>query len=77
MILAINGCDKIEPLQGHYSSVPGAEQLQSIEKKIVDLRRIFTDLSSIVPCSAATGWNLGMLSHEIAQLLARSEGVCF
>lgn len=77
VILAINGCDKIEPLQRHYSSVPSAEQLQSIEKKIVDLRRISPDLSSIVPCSAATGWNLGMLSEEIAQLLARSEGVCF
>ena len=77
VILAINGCDKIEPLQRQYSSVPSAEQLQSIEKKIVDLRRISPDLSSIVPCSAATGWNLGMLSEEIVQLLARSEGVCF
>lgn len=79
VILVINGCDKIEPLQRHYSRVPSEEQLQNIEHKIADLRRIFPDLPriSIVPCTATTGWNLGELSHEIARLLAHSEGVSF
>lgn len=77
VILAINGCDKIEPLQRHYSSAPSGEQLQNIEKKTADLRRIFPGLARIVPCSAATGWNLDVLSQEIAQLLAHSEGVSF
>lgn len=77
VILAINGCDKVEPLQRQYSNSLSREQLQSIESKIVDLRRIFPGLSRIVPCSAATGWNVDMLSQEIVQLLASSEGVCF
>ncbi|WPP46946.1 GTPase family protein [Pseudomonas sp. AN-1] len=77
VILALNGCDKIEPLQRRASVMPSHEQLQNIERKAADLRRLFPEMPRIVPCSAATGWNLDALSQEIARLLACSPGVAF
>lgn len=78
IILALNGCDKIEPLQrSGCSSAPSHAQLQNITRKIADLRSIFPGMPRVVPCSAATGWNLGVLSEQITQLLARSDGVSF
>jgi predicted GTPase len=77
VIFALNGCDKIEPLQRQHQASPSEEQLLNIERKIAAVRRTFSGHPSIVACSAATGWNVDKLSEAIVELLSDSEGVSF
>lgn len=77
VVIALNGCDKIEPLQRQYSQTPSSAQRQNIERKVADLHRLFPGMTNIVPCSAATGWNLDQLGEAIMRLMRRSQGVAF
>lgn len=75
LILALNSCDKAEPLQRNACLVPNSAQLHTIEAKTTSLRGLFPGVPSLVPCSAASGWNLDRLGEEIVFRLTRSEGV--
>lgn len=77
VILALNSCDKIEPLQRQDSRTPSSAQLLNIERKLAELRGLFPGVTSLVPCSAATGWNLDELGQAIMRLLRRDQGVAF
>ena len=77
VILALNGCDKTEPLQRQASPTPSRAPLLNIEAKVAGLRGLFPGVANIVPCSAATGWNLDELGEAIMRLLRRDPGMVF
>jgi predicted GTPase len=73
IILAINYCDKIEPINRSEQNRPTEKQLENIIKKIEQIRSMFGDSYNIIAYSAGTGWNISELSRNIA--LALKKGV--
>lgn len=69
VIFAINGCDKIEPLSRAQSDVPTDAQLESIQKKIADINRIFRPHNPVIAYSAHTGWGMDNLMSSIVDLV--------
>jgi len=75
VILALNGCDKIEPLSRKRESGPSEAQLRQVQEKLALLGQMFPGVRQIVPCCATPAWNLASLTHALAELLAQAPGV--
>lgn len=72
VIFALNCCDKIEPINRSKSVEPSPEQHQNINSKVNLIHKIFNPINSIVPYSAATGWNINKLADEIVRAVSCS-----
>ena len=73
IIIAMNYCDKIEPISRNMSIEPSVEQMRNITEKIDSIFPIFNPVNCIVPYSANTGWNMNRLAEEIVRVVSRSE----
>lgn len=65
VVIGLNCCDKIEPINRKQCFGPTAEQEKNINGKITFLREKFKPKNKIVPYSAATGWNINLLIDEM------------
>ncbi len=67
VLIGLNCADKIEPIDRYnYSKKPTQIQLQNIEKKIVDVSRIFNiHRNCIIPYSALERWNIDVLVNSM------------
>lgn len=72
VILALNCCDKIEPLPPRHYRHLSNEQHQAILQKIKCVEQIFPGTRTVVPCSAALSWNIDLLAQNISLTLADS-----
>lgn len=72
VILAINCCDKIEPISRIEQEEPTAEQMHGIHEKIHSVNKIFKPENKVIPYSAATGWNMNQLAAEIVNVVIDS-----
>jgi small GTP-binding protein len=75
VIFALNCCDKIEPINRSLSTEPSSAQMQNITKKIDSVSQLFQPVNSVIPYSAATGWNMNGLAEEIVRVVSNSEEV--
>jgi len=71
LILALNFCDKIEPISRQNSHTPTNEQIDNINKKIKHIESTFPKPRAIIPYCAATDWNLCDLEFEIVSALRK------
>lgn len=72
VILAINCCDKIEPISRIEQREPTAAQMESIHKKISTITNIFQPKNKVIPYSANTGWNMQNLAAEMIDVIIKS-----
>ena len=72
IIIAINQCDKIEPISRGGWDYPTVEQMKNIKSKIDFLQKKFNPYNKIIPYSASTGWNVNALAEEIVQVAINS-----
>lgn len=72
VILAINCCDKIEPISRIKQKEPTAAQMESIHKKISSISSIFKPENKVIPYSATTGWNMDKLATEMVDVVIKS-----
>lgn len=77
VLLAINCCDKIEPVSRKSGTEPTPAQMDNIAKKIDSLRKIFGQDTLIIPYSAQTGWNLDALAKGIVSTLRKNQDLHF
>lgn len=77
VILAVNCCDKIEPVTRKYSKKPSAEQMVNIEKKIQAIQKVFQPYNPVVPYSAEISWNLDALAEAIVGVAEKGGDVAF
>lgn len=77
VMLAINCCDKIEPVSRKAGTEPTPAQMDNIAKKIDSLRKIFGQDTLIIPYSAQTGWNLDALAKGIVSTLRKNQDLHF
>lgn len=75
VIIALNACDKIEPLNRQQRAGPSAEQLVQVRQKQNTLRTLFPGVHEIIPCCASPAWNLEHLTRSIASLLLSAPGI--
>ena len=69
-VIALNYCDKIEPVS-RCSVLPTNEQRCNINLKIRDISRTFNfPVTQILPYSAYTGWNIGALLYAMSGKLS-------
>lgn len=73
IILALNCCDKIEPISRSASIEPSLAQMQNITKKVDSVSSIFQPANKIIPYSAATGWNMNKLADAIVKVVSDSD----
>ena len=74
VMIALNCCDKIEPLPPRNFLHISNEQRKAIDQKVRSVKRKFPGLRAVVPCSAALSWNIDLLAENIAVVLADSTG---
>lgn len=72
VVLALNCCDKIEPINRRLPFVPTTEQLQNIDKKTEAVRKTFSPKNKVIPYSASAEWNLTGLSEEMLRVISLS-----
>ena len=72
VILAVNCCDKIEPISRIKQKEPTTAQMESIHKKISSINSIFKPENKVIPYSAATGWNMDKLATEMVDVVIKS-----
>lgn len=77
VIFALNCCDKIEPISRRASVEPSFEQSRNIDIKVKLIRELFKPVNPVVPYSAATGWNMNLLAHEIVVKILDSHMISF
>ncbi|KOR27796.1 hypothetical protein TI03_06145 [Achromatium sp. WMS1] len=69
VILGLNFCDKIEPINRNFSVAPTAMQMDNIAKKVNHIENIFQPSNRVVPYSAETGWNVSELTAKIVKIV--------
>jgi len=74
-VLALNCCDKIEPLNRHPVFYPSEEQMHNIERKIQSVKKQFDTPNTVVAYSAACEWNLDRLAAEMVRVISLSQGI--
>ena len=72
VIIAINQCDKVEPISRKTQKKPSSEQLNNIQEKIKFLQEKFQPTNKIIPYSAETGWNMSALADEMVNVAIKS-----
>lgn len=72
VIIALNCCDKIEPMPPRHHRHLSNEQYQAIFQKVEWIERLFPGIRTVVPCSTALSWNIDLLANNISQTLADS-----
>lgn len=77
VIIAVNGCDKIEPISRAFLEYPSPEQMANIEKKLNELQKIFKPHNPIIPYSAQTTWNLDALVDAIVMTAKKGGDIIF
>lgn len=75
VVIALNQCDKIEPVSRKTRQEPTTEQMQNIEEKIKFLQQKFKPENRIVPYSASTGWGMADLASEMVNAAVASEEI--
>lgn len=73
IILALNYCDKIEPISRNLSIEPSLVQMQNINQKVESVSSIFRPVNKIIPYSAVTGWNMNKLADAIVSVVSDSD----
>ena len=73
VIIAINQCDKIEPITRGTWKEPSEEQMENIKEKINFIKKKFQPRYEVIPYSASTGWNMNALAEEISKASLDSE----
>ncbi len=73
VLIVLNQCDKVEPL--HRKNSISAEQMNTIDRKIEQVRRAFSDILGVVPVSVAVDWNIDVLAKHIVRNLVYLPGV--
>lgn len=68
VIIAINQCDKVEPIGRGKWEAPTTEQMNNIQEKIRFLQKKFRPRHKIIPYSASTGWNM----HALAEVIVKA-----
>ncbi|MBK6999304.1 MAG: 50S ribosome-binding GTPase [Rhodoferax sp.] len=68
IVYALGQCDKIEPLDRKSDPAPTELQMQNSNKKIAEVKRVFSPVNAVVPYSATTQWNLHGLTSEIVRV---------
>lgn len=72
VIVAINQCDKVEPLTRGAWHKPTDDQMDNIQKKINFIQKNFQTMHNIIPYSASTGWNINSIAEEIVKATIKS-----
>lgn len=75
VIIALNFCDKIEPISRQALSEPTSEQMRNIEEKVRFIQNKFNPGGGVVPCSSGTGWNIQKLAQTITQGVKKSPAI--
>lgn len=75
VIIALNFCDKIEPISRQALSEPTPEQMRNIEEKVRFIQNKFNPGGGVVPCSSGTGWNIQKLAETITQGVLNSPAI--
>jgi len=75
LLLAMNFCDKIEPVNRSESTEPNMEQLLNIENKMERIAYIFNSVDRVIPYSSGTGWNMQLLAESIVRKVLESKFV--
>lgn len=75
VIIALNQCDKVEPVSRTLGKEPNVEQLENIQKKIRFLQKKFQPSTQIIPYSASTGWNMEALVNEMVRTALQSNNI--
>ncbi len=75
VILAVNGCDKIEPLSRQTVRGPSDRQWANVQEKIRELGPRFAGVKHIIPCCANPAWRLEHLSEAITVMLEEAARV--
>lgn len=71
LLIALNCCDKVEPIS-RSASPPGAAQLERITEKVLAVERLFDASGKVVPISADSGWNLDALATAMTARMRAS-----
>jgi ArsR family metal-binding transcriptional regulator len=70
IILAVNFADKIEPISRSTPFIPNIKQIENIEKKLIEIQKIFgIPKNKVIFYSATEGYNLGKISKGIVDIL--------
>lgn len=75
VIIAINQCDKVEPVARGKWEEPTSEQMENIQRKIDFIQDKFQPQHKIIPYSACTGWNMDALAEEMVKAAMKSENL--
>lgn len=75
VIIALNQCDKVEPVSRRLQKEPTTEQMDNIQKKIDFLQSKFQPKTKIIPYSATTGWNMDRLASEMVNSAIKSKNI--
>ena len=73
IIIALNFCDKIEPLSRDNKFCPSGVQLNNIALKIYEIQNLFKPVNKIIPYCAESEWNLDVLHESVVSTLLRSK----
>lgn len=74
-IIAINQCDKTEPISRKQWHQPSQEQEENIQEKIKIIQEKFKPQNKLIPYSATTGWNMETLADEIVKASIKSGNI--
>lgn len=75
LVVALNGCDKLGPVNYTLPFVPSLEQEQLIQEKAASVERMFSLDNPAVPCSAEANWNLQALGQAILKVIGQADGI--
>ncbi len=71
VVIGLNYCDKVEPVNRRSPFMPTAEQERNISLKVQEAANCFSvDPARIIPFSAAEGWNLDRLMMAVARVIS-------
>ena len=75
--MAMNQCDKVEPMDQTTWDEPNDEQLNSIIKKMIASGKLLPNPNLVVPYSTSTQWNLNAREEEVVPVALLAPDVSF
>lgn len=73
LVIALNCCDKIEPINRSSPFEPTKGQLKNIESRVNFITEKFQPFNSVIPYSATSNWNMEALAAEMARVMLTSD----
>ena len=77
VVLAVNCCDKIEPINRRSPFAPTKAQIDNLTEKINTVKRIFSPHNNVVHYSAKENWNVSNLVDEVVRVILLSSCVYY